>query len=608
MSLNAMLTRDDASLAALTGIVGTCLRTNPFLLPQNASQDLVREIDGAVQSCERIICALKCKRNLYARINRLPDEILGEVFWNTVDDKEGSFRCIPLGLVCRRWRELALGFPRLWSSIVVDKGTDPDIAHELVCRSQEVPLDVVLSDGGLSVERRTRASFEGLSRVRTLYDTVLHQLPRIRSLTILAAALHGPSEILMMIPKTPAPQLQSLHLRVRSPASNKYTDLFSRDFPALRNVSSGCSNVFDALSLARPTVTSFKLSTFHGLMGSRVSGSLVSTAQLISALCKMPLLQNLTLFLVFCRLTHNQSEDNVVASLPSLRRLHLRDDSESLVRAIHSLRPPPYANLRVHFSDSPITSRRRSIFQDRLTSILHARQLIMGCNMTPYLASIRGNPFHSTYEVELRIQPVGEPIPDSQPPRSTQYTLSSSARMAVTFRVDDVNIVPNILPLDRLNILEFHQLILPSIELKTFMQCLAESSLQTLIFHQCKSSSLKLLLSPDDDESNTQNATILLPGLKTLVFEDMYLGPAEEETSDMTPSKVLDTAPSEADILKDTLRIWQEARGPVDSIHLWNCSGLIQEEMAPALDLGAKQGTIVHYVDNQRYSDDNDWF
>jgi hypothetical protein len=94
--------------------------------------------------------ALKFRLNEFAPISRLPCEVLAAIFtylsafaWN---DGSGLLAWICVAHVCRRWREIALNYPRFWSHINLTKLTRVGVA-EILSRAKMAPLHLHMGHG-----------------------------------------------------------------------------------------------------------------------------------------------------------------------------------------------------------------------------------------------------------------------------------------------------------------------------------------------------------------------------------------------------------------------------------------------------------------------------
>ncbi|KAI0062248.1 hypothetical protein BV25DRAFT_1825681 [Artomyces pyxidatus] len=92
-------------------------------------------------------------QNSLLSINRLPLEILAHIFdiarmseWETLGDPP-SGSIVRLSLVCHHWRQVALAFPALWSTIHLRDGAIYDFQFAALCleRSKHAALSVVIT-------------------------------------------------------------------------------------------------------------------------------------------------------------------------------------------------------------------------------------------------------------------------------------------------------------------------------------------------------------------------------------------------------------------------------------------------------------------------------
>ena len=111
--------------------------TKPFSRPTSSMdpEEAQRLIDEEIR-------VLKTRRNTYARISRLPNEVLAEIFAVLRKSIGGYCRVLAwhhVTHICRHWRRVALEFATLWTS-------PPTALHEytllMLERSRTSPLDI----------------------------------------------------------------------------------------------------------------------------------------------------------------------------------------------------------------------------------------------------------------------------------------------------------------------------------------------------------------------------------------------------------------------------------------------------------------------------------
>lgn len=163
-------------------------------------------IEYRIQKYTTAIQYLKTQLNAhFVAISKLPPEILAEVLIFYAEGFREKFEAAlskeywgwtAVLSVCAHWRAVALGCPRLWSTIVVTYSTD--WMSQVLQRSRNAPLTVIMNLG-------SAAFYADRSKAFAL---VMRHLPRIRSIRLntgrntLEEALKGDS--------LSAPLLQSL--------------------------------------------------------------------------------------------------------------------------------------------------------------------------------------------------------------------------------------------------------------------------------------------------------------------------------------------------------------------------------------------------------------
>jgi len=142
-----------------------------------------------------IVTSSVVKKALIAPIRKLAPETLGYVFQLACEDEvvaaADERRMITphsmqlqLGLVCRRWRRVALGTPYLWTDIALERSSDlalklnPFIVlTEWVRRSGGLPISVFIGDGLEKVFSNPKYDAD----LRACMDFLGDNFPRVRS-------------------------------------------------------------------------------------------------------------------------------------------------------------------------------------------------------------------------------------------------------------------------------------------------------------------------------------------------------------------------------------------------------------------------------------------
>ncbi|KAJ8516024.1 hypothetical protein ONZ45_g6638 [Pleurotus djamor] len=101
-------------------------------------------IDDEVKECQERIRTLLTRRNSYAAISHLPNEIMAQIFTacraESPTPRKTSRILLTISAVCSHWRHIALGAPCLWSMLSLDEA--PYLTLTLARRSKSAPLTV----------------------------------------------------------------------------------------------------------------------------------------------------------------------------------------------------------------------------------------------------------------------------------------------------------------------------------------------------------------------------------------------------------------------------------------------------------------------------------
>jgi hypothetical protein len=151
----------------------------------------VDAVDEEIAGLKALLRARQTRRNALMPINRLPREVLVEVFRYALDGSS-KYKTLPFILVCTLWREVALESPSLWSDLEL---WPLPCFNVFLARAKEAPLTVTAN--------LSTAHVEDYSNFR-IYLAAENQLRRTQKLTAGIATLRD----LVASPK----QLQSLVL------------------------------------------------------------------------------------------------------------------------------------------------------------------------------------------------------------------------------------------------------------------------------------------------------------------------------------------------------------------------------------------------------------
>jgi len=196
-------------------------------------------IDTETRRLQQSIMALTAIRNTLAAVDNLPDEILVKIFWHLAlsvrpclgpigQISPGSgISVLAVAKVCRRWRNIALWTPQLYTFI---DARNIYITRTFLSRSCNIPVNVYMqSDTSSTNIHGTMAEIKPhFSRVRELQCRARYQ-------SLSALTLH--------VDSLPAPMLESLHLEqtpirriLTSNDSVVISGIFNSYTPALRRL------------------------------------------------------------------------------------------------------------------------------------------------------------------------------------------------------------------------------------------------------------------------------------------------------------------------------------------------------------------------------------
>jgi hypothetical protein len=144
-------------------------------------------------------------QNDFTPIQRLPTEILCTIFDQATVTLVGNpvaeaFSC---SHVCRRWRETALGYPRLWGNLSVSRAAgSSELIRTCLERSMPMPLtvSVKISEMDAVMPKRKKKIIENFKHLALHYE-------RITSMDIEA---HPNSSHLLEYLDFPTPQMREL--------------------------------------------------------------------------------------------------------------------------------------------------------------------------------------------------------------------------------------------------------------------------------------------------------------------------------------------------------------------------------------------------------------
>ncbi|KAL1686291.1 hypothetical protein GGG16DRAFT_118045 [Schizophyllum commune] len=204
----------------------------------HALRQLEEQLDESARSTieERIHAQIALQVALLAPCRRIPPEILSSIFVLAVPDKWDELyvgkRTLYLASVCFRWREIALGTPKLWSSLRFDDRVNSFDRHIGALKAElkktaQAPLQIRIrmngpegwSDEAWALLCAESHRFEDLRLTnipRNAYDGFLgHPFPLLEGLTVHLDDLPESSNSAADLPLRPfllAPRVSRLHI------------------------------------------------------------------------------------------------------------------------------------------------------------------------------------------------------------------------------------------------------------------------------------------------------------------------------------------------------------------------------------------------------------
>jgi hypothetical protein len=170
--------------------------------------DALAWIDKRTRGLQQSIMALTAIRNTLAAVDNLPDELLVEIFTALAfivrppfgqmgeTGPSAGISWLAVAKVCRRWRNIALWTPKLYSFI---DARSVAITRIFLRRSNNVPVNVYMESEASSVDVHGT-----MTEIKPHFSRVKELGFRARYQSLLVLASH--------IGSLPAPMLESLHL------------------------------------------------------------------------------------------------------------------------------------------------------------------------------------------------------------------------------------------------------------------------------------------------------------------------------------------------------------------------------------------------------------
>lgn len=292
-----------------------------------------------------MICDVRSLRNASLPIMRLPTEILTLIFamtrvphceepgetgarWHLpVSDR--AFYSMPL--VCRRWYDIIVYCPTLWTSVFVTQCV-PDLANARLSLLRSQPCV------NLTAEICTWKDDPSVADVTT---AALAEIPRMTELSLLGDTSEDDMALIM---NTPAPHLQTFVLDGHT--GSHITSLFGGHCPSLRYLAVSMATV-------APSSAWRELRQLH--LSLQRYDSAEAVASLLGALAASPALEDVMFSNVSCWKLDDPDPARHTIHMPGLRRLAFDNVQYSAVGNILSyLRAPAGVSLSCRAAPAPL--------------------------------------------------------------------------------------------------------------------------------------------------------------------------------------------------------------------------------------------------------------
>ncbi|KAJ3489866.1 hypothetical protein NLI96_g1823 [Meripilus lineatus] len=307
---------------------------------RSARKQIQQEIDEYNERISR----LKNELESLTSISQFPPEILAEIFiqfaqiYEEAEDAElkvmwrsKPYSWLPITHVCHRWREVALGAPRLWSRIAVNG--NPTLLALVLERSQQAPIVLKVN----IMENQA-------SKARRFLEILRTHTPRLCSLDFRCHKF--PLDVQSLTLDKPAPLLRSVVLvsvNTQDIIQNSAKLLLNFDTPVLEYLEIMNKAFVWEPTVFRPTLRALRLGSI--LDGHRATGARYpSSQQFIQSLRKMPLLEELHLENVF-PIPNQPYPRGEMVNFPHLKRLRLMGTSRECTLFLRHVNFPYTANV-----------------------------------------------------------------------------------------------------------------------------------------------------------------------------------------------------------------------------------------------------------------------
>ncbi|KAI0324220.1 hypothetical protein GY45DRAFT_1340934 [Cubamyces sp. BRFM 1775] len=278
---------------------------------------------------EEELRSIRALLNAGVLINRLPIELLAEIFMQLRDESWETPRWFNVLRVCRHWFYVAATAPRLWRRLVVKDSTN--LLRTGLARSKHVPVDVEIAPRGMY----------------TLFPDVLSIITphaeRLRLLKLGNITASHMAQLITFLNTSPMPALQ--YLQAHLPVATSEGIVLTEDhFPRLQKVLVSNLNVVAQQSLVSRLVT-LDLGV-HGAPSQQASMSIDALLNMIGSLESIEELSLSSLFIKGASTAYVPDPPKRV-HLRHLRKIQLTLDAAIVRRVLDAVVIPYTAEVQV---------------------------------------------------------------------------------------------------------------------------------------------------------------------------------------------------------------------------------------------------------------------
>ncbi|KAH7909739.1 hypothetical protein BJ138DRAFT_1154562 [Hygrophoropsis aurantiaca] len=315
----------------------------PLSVPEAVAR-AQEQIDKEIASLTKRLLELRSRRNAITCISTLPPELLAKVFMDCAVqayqrgkyNRPMSLTWVHVTHVCRHWRQVALGFPSLWTLLVPE---NPRWTEEMLIRSKMAPLVIDVDLSHLPFKNLSDSTSRALKHISRVQELRLVLPPEETS--PFKAFLRSPAPLLKSLALSDTPERVAWYPHTTSIQE----DLFSGHTPNLRKVS------LERCQMSWPSTLLVNLT--HLDIRHAVPQFRPSLSQLLSSLNRIPALRSCMLV---DALPHFPENVTSVSSVPTedqvpllaLELLRLEGSLLECVQVLAHLRYPKNAILKLN--------------------------------------------------------------------------------------------------------------------------------------------------------------------------------------------------------------------------------------------------------------------